>query len=98
MLIPFLQIVVECLKIYRFLVFIDIIMSFLLGFNMLNRNHPFIYSIQSVLNQLVEPALRPFRRIIPPVGGLDFSPVFLLLVLQFFLGVWGRIIFKYFPQ
>ena len=56
-----------------FAVIIDSILSFML---------PPFHPVRSFLDRLVQPMLAPFRRIIPPIGGLDLSPIALLLVIQ----------------
>lgn len=95
-LVPLLQILIICLRMYRFLIFVYIILNLLLTFNALNRNSPMVYSIQSLLIQLIEPVLSPIRRILPPTGVFDFSPIVLILGLQFLFGVISMTISKYF--
>ncbi len=56
-----------------FAVIIDSVLSFML---------PPFHPVRSFLDRLVQPMLTPFRRIIPPIGGLDLSPIALLLVIQ----------------
>ena len=74
-----------------------IIMSWLIGFNVVNTRNQFVASVWRVLNAITEPILRPIRRIVPPVGGLDLSPI-IVFVIIFFLQQWiasisvGRII------
>jgi YggT family protein len=52
-------------------------------FNVVNTRNRFVYQVGDVLYRLTEPALRPIRRVVPTVGGLDLSPVVLLLLLFF---------------
>ena len=58
-------------------------MSWLIGFNIININHKFVYIIADFLNRLTEPFLSPIRRILPYLGGIDLSPVVLILILIF---------------
>jgi YggT family protein len=66
---------------------IMIIMSWLIGFNVINTRNQFVAGLWRVLNAITEPILRPIRRIIPPMGGLDLSPI-VVFVIIFFLQQW----------
>lgn len=74
-----------------------IIMSWLISFNVVNTRNQFVASLWRVLNAITEPILRPIRRIVPSVGGLDLSPI-VVFVIIFFLQQWigsisvGRVI------
>ena len=57
------------------------IMSWLIGFQVVNTRNPFVYRAVRALEAIVSPLLWPFRRILPSMAGLDFSPVLLLLVV-----------------
>jgi YggT family protein len=71
------------IDLYLFIVLAAIILSWLIAFNVVNTRHPLVYQINRVLIALTEPVLRPIRRVIPAVGGMDFSPIVLFLVLGF---------------
>lgn len=75
------------LNIVWWIFLIMIIMSWLISFNVINTRNQFVNSIWRVLNQITEPILKPIRRIIPPVGGLDLSPL-IVFVIIFFLQNW----------
>lgn len=62
---------------------IMIIMSWLISFNVINTRNQFVANVWRVLNQITEPILRPIRRIVPPVGGLDLSPIIVFIVIFF---------------
>ncbi|MHB9094737.1 MAG: YggT family protein [Eubacteriales bacterium] len=63
----------------RWLIFARIIISFLQAFMRVDPHNPVIRFI----NEITEPLMAPFRRLIPPIGGMDFSPVVLFLVVGF---------------
>jgi len=63
------------------IVIAHVIMSWLIGFNVLNRHQPLVGSIWRGLEGILEPIYRPIRRILPDMGGLDLSPLVLLVVL-----------------
>jgi YggT family protein len=58
-------------------------MSWLVAFNVLNTRNRFVYQVGDMLYRLTEPALRPIRRVLPNLGGIDLSPVVLILLLVF---------------
>lgn len=76
---------------------IMIIMSWLISFNVINTRNDFVAAVWRVINAITEPILRPIRRVIPPMGGLDLSPI-VVFVIIFFLQNWiasiaiGRVI------
>ncbi|WP_296817696.1 YggT family protein [Brevundimonas sp.] len=59
------------------------VMSWLVAFNVLNPRNRLVYAIGSFLEAVTQPLLAPFRRIIPPLGGIDISPIVVLLLLRF---------------
>ncbi len=61
----------------------QVILSWLLNFQIVNPNNRFVYQIYISLEKLTEPLFKPIRRFIPPLGGLDIAPVILLIGLEF---------------
>lgn len=61
----------------------QVIMSWLVAFNLVNTRHPFVNAIGRFLYQITEPVLRPIRRIIPSFGGIDLSPLIAALLIGF---------------
>jgi YggT family protein len=80
---PFASIVDIVIRLYTWVVIGSAIMSWLVAFNVINTRNRFVYQVGDVLYRLTEPALRPIRRVVPTIGGLDLSPVVLLLLLFF---------------
>ena len=80
---PFIQLISEVINLYSLVVFAWVILSLLIYFKIVNRGHPLVFRLEYVLNRLVEPALKPIRRILPDLGGVDLSPVILILLLHF---------------
>jgi YggT family protein len=62
-------------------------LSWLIAFNVVNTSNRFVYSLAEVLYRVTEPALRPIRSILPNLGGIDISPVILILILMFIINV-----------
>ena len=57
------------------------VMSWLIAFNVLNTRNQFVYTFSQVINSLTEPVYRRIRQFLPPIGGLDLSPVVIFLAL-----------------
>lgn len=71
------------LSIYIWLLIASAIMSWLVAFNIINTSNRVVYAIGDFLYRITEPVLRPIRRILPNLGGIDISPVVLILLLIF---------------
>ena len=69
------------INIIWFIVIAHVVMSWLIGFNVLNRHQPLVGSIWNGLNRLLEPIYGPIRRVLPNMGGLDLSPLVLIVIL-----------------
>ncbi len=81
----FFIVLVQALGLYMWCLIIMAIMSWLLAFNVLNRGNPTVYRIFDFFERITEPVLKPIRKIIPPLGGIDVSPVILILLIQFLI-------------
>jgi len=66
-----------------YLLIAQVILSWLVAFNVINTRHPFVNAVRRFLYQVTEPALRPIRRIIPSIAGIDISPLILALLIGF---------------
>jgi YggT family protein len=62
---------------------IMIIMSWLINFNVINTRNQFVAQLWRIINAITEPILKPIRRIIPPMGGLDLSPIVVFIIIFF---------------
>ena len=67
------------------------ILSWLVAFNVVNTRNRFVYMLGDFLTRVTEPALRPLRRILPSLGGVDLSPLALILLLVFLQQILGRL-------
>lgn len=68
---------------YIWLVIISVIMSWLVSFSVVNTQNRFVAMVVDFLYRITEPVLRPIRRIMPNLGGLDISPIVLIFLLWF---------------
>jgi len=80
------------IQIYIYILIASAILSWLIAFNVVNMRNQVVAMIAEALWRLTEPALRPIRRFLPNLGGLDISPVILILLLIFV----QNLLFEYF--
>lgn len=71
------------LNLYTWVLIASAIFSWLYAFNVINTNNRFVYSLGQFFYNVTEPALRPIRRFLPNLGGIDISPIILLLLIFF---------------
>tara|TARA_B100000315_G_C14420047_1_gene515126 strand:+ start:234 stop:515 length:282 start_codon:yes stop_codon:yes gene_type:complete len=83
MINPFLWLVLTVIDLYMWVVIISVVLSWLVSFNVVNTSNRLVYMIGDFTHRFTEPALRRIRRYIPNLGGMDISPVVLILGLIF---------------
>lgn len=71
------------LELLQYAIIAVAILSWLVAFDVINLRNPFARSVYDFLNAVTEPVLRPIRRFMPQLGGVDLSPVVALLVILF---------------
>lgn len=71
------------ITIYIWCLFIFVILTWLINFGVMNTSNRFVYLVMDFLYRITEPVLRPIRRIIPNLGGIDISPIVLVMGLMF---------------
>jgi len=76
---------IPALNLFLFLLFASIILSWLISFKVVNPYNPVVGTIWRVVSSLTEPVLRPIRSILPNLGGFDFSPIVVILLVQFII-------------
>jgi YggT family protein len=80
---PFLWLVDTIINIYIWMLIAAAVLSWLIAFNVVNTRNPIVHSIGDFLYRVTEPALRPIRSMLPNLGGIDISPVILIIGLLF---------------
>ncbi|MDB9985435.1 YggT family protein [Pelagibacterales bacterium] len=80
---PILLLLYRVIDIYFYILIINIVLSWLIAFNIVNMQNKIVVSILYVTNRLTDPLLNPVRRILPNLGGIDISPIILVLCLLF---------------
>ncbi len=80
---PVIEVLIAILDIYWWVVIIQAVASWLIAFNILNVHSRPVSMILDFLYRATEPALRPIRQFVPSLGGLDITPIILLLIIWF---------------
>ena len=80
---PFLWLITTLIDLYIWILIASAVLSWLVVFNVVNTRNPIVNSIGDFLYRVTEPALRPIRGIMPNLGGIDISPVILIIGLLF---------------
>jgi len=82
-MIAIFYLALQVLKIYSYVVIANVIISWLVAFNVLNTQNRFVYSFLELTYRLTDPILNRIRRFLPNLGTLDISPIILLLLIWF---------------
>lgn len=82
-MIELLQFISYLIDLYTYVIIAGVVMSWLMAFGVINAYNPFVRSLWQGLNAVTEPLLRPIRAMLPNLGGIDISPLFLLLACFF---------------
>jgi len=83
MLNPFIDLLADVIYLYSICVIVWVVISALISFKIINGQQQLVYRIMLALDRLCKPALRPIQKYLPDLGGIDISPVILLLLLNF---------------
>jgi YggT family protein len=79
----FLGLVDIILDLYVWLLIVWVILSWLVAFDVINTRNRFVYLVSDFLFRITEPVLRPIRRVVPSISGIDISPIILILGIWF---------------
>ena len=82
MLYSIFQVLDLLLRVASYIIIAQAILSWLVAFNVINTHNDFMRSFLGALDRITEPLYRPVRRILPDFGGIDFSPLVVLLIIQ----------------
>ena len=75
------DLIYQLLTLYYYVLIFSVVISWLIGFDVVNRRNRVVAQIEWILNAMTEPVLRPLRRIIPSFNGLDLSPLAVVLII-----------------
>ncbi len=87
---PLLRVILIVIDLYIWAVIISVVLSWLVHFGVVNTGNRFVSMVGDFLWRLTQPALRPIRRYVPNLGGMDLSPLILILCLIFLQMVIGN--------
>ena len=82
-MIAIFYLVLQILKLYSYVVVANVVLSWLIAFNVLNTHNRFVYSVLELTHRLTDPFLYQIRRFLPNLAALDISPIVLLLLIWF---------------
>lgn len=88
-----LDVILLVLQLYVWLLIAAAVLSWLVAFNVVNTRNQFVYTVGEFLYRITEPVLRPIRSIMPNLGGIDISPVIVILIIFFLQSVIARYIY-----
>ena len=78
-------------------IFVQVILSWLVAFNVVNTYNPFVRGLLGGLEKMTEPLYRPIRKVLPDFGGIDFSPMVVLLLIGLLQRLLGDVLVNYGP-
>jgi YggT family protein len=78
---PIIELIIQILNIYWWVVIISVVASWLITFGVLTTANHVVRGVIDILYRLTEPVYRPFRRFVPNIGGLDIAPLIVLLII-----------------
>jgi YggT family protein len=81
MLLALIQILLILLTVAWWIIVIQMVLSWLVAFNVINTQNDFVRGLMRGLDRILEPIYRPIRKVLPDFGGLDFSPMVVIIVL-----------------
>ena len=94
-MLALMQTLLYIITIAKFFVFAHFIMSWLVSFQVLNVRQPFVAQVWYGLNRLMEPVYGPIRRMLPSMGGIDLSPIVVLIGLFFLERLIGNSMYSF---
>ena len=91
MINPFIWLVLTFIDLYMWIVIIGVVLSWLVAFNVVNTTNRFIFMVGDFTHRATDPALGRIRRYVPNLGGMDVSPVVLIILMMFLQRfiIWG---------
>jgi YggT family protein len=89
---PFIQMLMAAIDLYIWAIVLGSLLNWITVFRVFNIKSPLFYRISDLLDRIAQPALRKIRMIVPELGGVDISPVVLILILYFLENVLARLL------
>jgi YggT family protein len=93
-LVPLIEVLIYALELYKWVLIISAVLSWLIAFNVVNTRNRFVYSIADMMYRITEPVLRPIRNLMPNLGGVDLSPIVLILIIWLIQKILANLAFR----
>lgn len=93
-LVNLLKVLIIALDLYQWVVIINVVLSWLVSFNVINTSNQFVYLVMDFTYRATEPLYRRIRAVLPNMGGLDLSPVVVLLGLFLLKGILADVMYR----
>ncbi len=90
---PFQNLFNAVVELYIWCLIIWVVLSWLVAFNVINTRNRFVGMLGDFLDRITDPALRPIRRVMPNLGGIDISPIILILLVYFVRDLVNKYVF-----
>lgn len=90
---PFQWLLLTILDIFFWFLIVNVILSWLVAFNVVNRSNRFVATLGEFLYRITDPVLAPLRRVLPNLGGIDISPLIVIIAIQFL----QQLLIRYWP-
>jgi len=87
-------ILIWCLQVYTFVIIAQVVISWLVAFGVLNLSNPQATRLVEGLNKLTDPVMKPIQRYIPPIGGIDLTPIVVIFGIMLLEQLIGQIFFR----
>ena len=94
---PIIEVLEIILNFYWFVVMASVVLSWLINFNVINTRNDLVRMIWRATYDLTEPVYRRIRAVVPAIGGIDFSPFILLLLIYVLQRYLGEYVWRYVP-
>ena len=91
---PFLWLIHTIITLYIWVLIAAAVLSWLVAFNVVNPYNQVVRNIGETLHRLTEPLLRPIRNVLPNLGGVDISPIILILILYYVQKVLSELLYS----
>jgi len=82
-MLPVIKLILTILDLYKIVIIVGAVLSWLIAFNVVNIRNEIVRAVWNLFLALTEPFLRPIRKFLPATGGIDISPIILLLIIMF---------------
>jgi len=82
-MLPVIKLILTILDLYKIVIIVGAVLSWLIAFNVVNIRNELVRAVWNLFLALTEPLLRPIRKFLPATGGIDISPIILLLLIMF---------------